>query len=149
MKRSALNKKRNVGTTKRSAFVTTLLIVMVGWVHAVPPGTDDEISARLLPFGSVCRSGEDCAAGAATAASGPMGGQQIYDQFCFACHAAGVGGAPLLGDRASWGDRADKDMDALMLSTLNGLNAMPPKGTCMSCSDEELGEAVQYMLDQL
>jgi cytochrome c5 len=30
---------------------------------------------------------------------------------------------------------------------LNGLNAMPPKGTCMSCSEDELKAAMNYLLD--
>ena len=34
-----------------------------------------------------------------------------------------------------------------MDSTLNGINAMPARGTCMSCSDEDLGAAVTYMLE--
>ncbi|MEM9623980.1 MAG: c-type cytochrome [Pseudomonadota bacterium] len=134
---------------KFSAAIATVLVVVAGWVYALPPGTNDEISARLEPFGVVCRSGDDCGASTAAASSGPLSGQQVYDQFCFACHASGVGGAPLLGDTAGWGDRVDKGMDALMDSTINGINAMPAKGTCMNCSDDELGLAVQYMLDQL
>ena len=34
-----------------------------------------------------------------------------------------------------------------MDSTINGINAMPAKGTCMSCSDDELADAVTYMID--
>ena len=114
---------------------------------AVPPGTSDDIDQRLGAFGSVCRAGDDCGASTAAASSGPLSGQQVYDQFCFACHASGVGGAPKMGDAAAWAPRRDKGMDALMDSTLNGLNAMPAKGTCMNCSDDELAEAVNYMLD--
>ena len=46
------------------------------------------------------------------------------------------------------GPRLDKSMDELMQTTLNGINAMPPKGTCMNCSDDELAGAVTYMLEQ-
>ena len=114
---------------------------------AVPPGTSDDIDQRLGAFGSVCRAGDDCGASTAAASSGPLSGQQVYDQFCFACHTTGVGGAPKMGDAAAWAPRRDKGMDVLMDSTLNGLNAMPAKGTCMNCSDDELTEAVNYMLD--
>ena len=114
---------------------------------AVPPGTSDDIDQRLGAFGSVCRAGDDCGASTAAASSGPLSGQQVYDQFCFACHTSGVGGAPKMGDAAAWAPRRDKGMDVLMDSTLNGLNAMPAKGTCMNCSDDELAEAVNYMLD--
>ena len=134
---------------KRS-LIPALLAVTVGvWVYAVPPGTSEEIAERIKPFGSVCRAGEDCGAAVAAVATGPLSGQQVYDQFCFACHAAGVGGAPLLGDIAQWQPRIDKGMDVLMVSTLNGIGTMPAKGTCMNCSDDELNAAVVYMLDQV
>jgi cytochrome c5 len=34
-----------------------------------------------------------------------------------------------------------------MASTLNGINAMPAKGTCMTCTDADLQAAVEYMVD--
>ena len=132
---------------KRNVFLTVLFLVIAGGVSAVPPGTNDEIAERIKPVGNICRAGDDCGATSAAASSGPMSGQQVYDQYCFACHSTGVGGAPKLGDTAAWASRQDKGMDALMASTLNGLNAMPAKGTCMGCSDDELGEAVDYMLN--
>ncbi|MEM1232205.1 MAG: c-type cytochrome [Pseudomonadota bacterium] len=113
---------------------------------AVPPGTDDEIRARLSPFGSLCRAGDDCGTAAATAASGPLSGEQVYNQFCFACHAGGVGGAPTFADAGAWAPRIDKGLETLYASTLNGINTMPAKGTCMSCSDDELKETVDYMV---
>lgn len=116
---------------------------------AIPPGTDAEIELRIAPFGAVCRQGDDCGSVAAAVATGPLSGQQVYDQFCFACHSSGVGGAPKFGDAAGWAERIDKGMDVLMASTLNGLNAMPAKGTCMNCSDDELTAAVDYMLAEL
>jgi cytochrome c5 len=74
-------------------------------------------------------------------------GKEIYDTKCFACHAAGVAGAPKFGDKEMWAPRIEKGMDALMETVHNGLNAMPPKGTCMDCTEEELSAAVQYMVD--
>ncbi len=137
--------KRSLTTTL--AIMTAAVLANV-WVFAVPPGTDDEISARLQPFGQVCRSGDDCGVVVADSGSGAMSGQQVYDKFCFICHAAAVGGAPLFGDAASWQPRIAKGMDAMMATTLSGLNAMPPRGTCMACSDEELSAAVTYMVEQ-
>lgn len=134
---------------KRSLIAALVAVVVGVYTYAVPPGTTEEIAERIKPFGSVCRAGEDCGTAAAAASSGPLSGQAVYDQFCFACHAAGVGGAPLLGDTAQWEPRIAKGMDVLMTSTLNGINAMPAKGTCMNCSDEELQAAVDYMLEQV
>lgn len=134
---------------KRSLIPALVAVVVGVYTFAIPPGTTEEIAERIKPFGSVCRAGEDCGTAAAAAASGPLSGQAVYDQFCFACHAAGVGGAPLLGDVAQWEPRIAKGMETLMASTINGINAMPAKGTCMNCSDEELQAAVDYMLEQV
>jgi cytochrome c5 len=40
-------------------------------------------------------------------------------------------------------------METLYASTFNGLNAMPARGTCMSCSDDELKAAVDWMVEQV
>ena len=75
-------------------------------------------------------------------------GEKIYKASCQACHVAGVAGAPKLGDKDAWAPRIAKGNDALLSSVKNGLNAMPPKGGCMSCSEEELGAAVAYIVEQ-
>lgn len=74
-------------------------------------------------------------------------GKEIYDTKCFTCHAAGVAGAPKFGDKAAWEPRIAKGMDAIMEVVINGKGAMPPKGTCMDCSDDELKATSQYMID--
>jgi cytochrome c5 len=75
-------------------------------------------------------------------------GQAVYRQSCQSCHASGVAGAPKLADKDAWAPRIATGMDAMMASVMNGKNAMPPKGACMSCSDDDLKAAVQYMVDQ-
>ena len=75
-------------------------------------------------------------------------GQKIYQKSCQACHASGAAGAPKLGDKDAWAPRIAKGNDALLSSVKNGLKAMPPKGTCMSCSEDELRAAVEYMVGQ-
>lgn len=68
-----------------------------------------------------------------------------YNRACAVCHAAGVAGAPKAFDEAAWAPRMSKGMDALLASVKNGLNAMPPKGMCFDCSDEEYKELITYM----
>ena len=75
-------------------------------------------------------------------------GQKIYQASCQACHATGAAGAPKLGDKAAWAPRLAKGNDALLSSVKNGLKAMPPKGACMSCSEDELRAAMEYMVGQ-
>ena len=75
-------------------------------------------------------------------------GESIYKKTCMSCHAAGIANAPKLGDTAAWAPRIAKGNEALFESVKNGLNVMPPKGTCASCSDEELRSAMEYMVSQ-
>lgn len=87
------------------------------------------------------------AAPAATKVSAPTG-ETIYDQTCKTCHATGLAGAPKFGDTEAWKARAAKGMPQLLMHAEKGFNAMPPKGTCIDCSNEDLQEAIIYMLKQ-
>jgi cytochrome c5 len=87
------------------------------------------------------------AAVAATVADGAAG-KKLYDASCMACHAAGVAGAPKLGDKAAWAARASAGVDALTASVVKGKGAMPPKGGAASATDSEIRAVVQYMLAQ-
>ncbi|KKE81035.1 c-type cytochrome, partial [Pseudoalteromonas luteoviolacea] len=80
----------------------------------------------------------------ATVPSGPRSGEQIYQASCFACHGTGALGAPKTADE--WATRLTKGADVLLDHAINGFNAMPPKGTCMDCSDEEIQAAIDFML---
>ncbi len=74
-------------------------------------------------------------------------GEDIYNKFCFSCHAAGVAGAPMLGDAEAWSILAAKGSDLLLLSTVEGMPpGMPPMGMCMACSEEELTAAIEYII---
>ncbi|MDG2090118.1 MAG: c-type cytochrome [Gammaproteobacteria bacterium] len=113
--------------------------------------SDDDIRERLQPAGSVCVVGDSCAAGS-TVASGPAGARDaatIYQTFCVVCHATGVSESPILGNAEHWATRIAQGTDALYQNSINGLNVMPPRGTCMNCSDDELRSTVDFMLDAL
>ena len=76
-------------------------------------------------------------------------GLATYNAACISCHNPGIGGTPRLGDVDAWQPRLAKGRAVLLDSTINGLNAMPPKGMCWRCSDEDLGHAVDFMLEQV
>lgn len=73
-------------------------------------------------------------------------GQNRYEQTCQMCHATGLADAPKFGDKAAWKARIDQGMEILIQHSIHGLKAMPPKGGCTSCSDEEIHKAVEYMI---
>jgi len=114
----------------------------------------EAIAARVAPIGTVNIAGEAGAAppppvAAPAAAEVAAPANAVYTQSCAACHATGAAGAPLLGDAAAWGPRIALGIDELMNVTINGKGAMPPRGTCMACSDEDLRAAVEYMISQV
>ena len=82
---------------------------------------------------------------ATTAAAAGGAGEALYKQACQVCHAAGVAGAPKLGDKAAWSARLPSGMDALHASVIKGKGAMPPRGGAMQASDADLRAAVEYM----
>ena len=69
-----------------------------------------------------------------------------YQMSCNACHGTGAAGAPMLGDAEAWEARMEKGMEALMYNVINGVGAMPARGICMTCSDDDLQAIVNYML---
>lgn len=124
------------------------ILLMTALVSGVAVANDDEVQARIAPVGSTCMSGDDCAAAPApAAAAGPKSGKDVYTGFCTTCHGAGVMGAPKFGTAADWAPRAAKGIDTLYTHAVNGFNAMPPKGMCAACSDDEIKAAVDYMVD--
>ena len=72
--------------------------------------------------------------------------QGTYQMFCFACHSTGLSGAPRPGDAEAWAPRMEKGRDEIVAIMNRGLNAMPPKGLCMNCTDDQLWELSQYMV---
>ena len=84
----------------------------------------------------------------AATAGDPAAGEAIYNKTCKLCHASGMMGAPKPGDKAAWAPRIAKGEDALLASAINGFNKMPPRGTCKDCSDEDLKNAIAYMVEQ-
>lgn len=75
-------------------------------------------------------------------------GKATYEKYCIICHRDGVAGAPKFRVQADWQPRLSVKLDGLLASALKGKNAMPPKGTCVDCSEEDLKQAIQYMLPQ-
>jgi cytochrome c5 len=128
--------------------------------RTTPAMSDKAVAERIKPVGSVpdVEKGpsplvpapapvEVVAAANATAAPAASG-KAVYDASCQACHAAGVAGAPKLGDKAAWAPRIGTGAAALLASVIKGKNAMPPKGGNLSLSDADVKAAVEYMLAQ-
>jgi len=124
--------------------------VLALWAVTAQATTDEAIAERLKPVGEVCIMGEECkgvGAVAAVAGGGARTADDIVTKHCSACHATGVLDAPKIGDTAAWKKRADEQggLDGILAKAISGINAMPPKGTCADCTDDELREAIKKM----
>ena len=77
-------------------------------------------------------------------------GKQTYERYCYTCHAAGLAGAPPLDDSEAWAPRLVRGREALLESVVQGMPpGMPPKGLCSTCTEDELLESVDYMIEMI
>lgn len=116
------------------------------------------VQANIKPVGEVQIAGMSATA-APVAAAAPAAeaaapaepavarsGEDVYNTKCLACHATGAAGAPKIGDAAAWAPRIAAGN--LLSHAISGLNAMPPRGLCMDCSDDELQAAIDFMVSK-
>ena len=118
--------------------------------------TGSSATERIKPVGEVAYAAAktpQAPVKAPAAASTPArDGKQVYQTSCIACHAAGVAGAPKLGDKGQWAKRIAKGLDTLYAGAVNGIQSptgvMPAKGGNTALSDAEVKAAVDYMVAQ-
>jgi cytochrome c5 len=121
---------------------------------------DQLIAERLAPAGSVCLAGEACVTGSsaagstastaapamAQAASAEFSASATYEQYCAMCHNTGMANAPRRDDAAHWTARvAEVGLATITNNAITGINAMPARGMCATCTDEQIGELVEYL----
>jgi cytochrome c5 len=130
------------------------------------PALQQRASERIQPVGQVAVAGREntgirdpggpratIVAAAPAAAPAELDGEAVYKAACAACHSAGIAGAPRTGDAAGWGPRAEKGIDVLTQRAIQGFQGeagyMPPRGGHSNLTDQQVRDAVQYMLDAL
>jgi cytochrome c5 len=111
-------------------------------VSAAPAAAAPAAAAPAAPAPAAAPA----AAPATQAAAAGGAGEALYKQACVACHAAGVAGAPKLGDKAAWAPRLQQGLPALVQSAIKGKGAMPPKGGS-SASEQDVRAAVEYLVN--
>lgn len=111
---------------------------------AAPAAAAPAAAPAPAPAAAPAAAAPAAAVAAAPTAVAAGAGEALYKQACQACHAAGVAGAPKLGDKAAWAARLPAGIDALYTSVAKGKGAMPPRGGSQA-SDAELRAAVEFM----
>jgi len=118
-----------------------------------------ELVSRIGPVARVAIAGQDNSAlapptpaAAPAAAAADLGGEEVFNQACVACHGAGVAGAPKFGDKVAWAPRVAQGLDTLHKHALSGFQGkngfMPPKGGRTDLSDKSVMNAVDYMVSK-
>lgn len=128
---------------KALLFLAVTIFATQAWADT--DAANEKIRERIKPVGTVCAGSECGGAAAAPAASSARSGESIYNTACVACHGSGLLDAPKKGDTAAWDKRFEQGEATVLKHAVEGLNAMPPKGTCGDCSDDDLMSAINYM----
>lgn len=114
--------------------------------------SEDALARRIAPVGDVYLNGEFATVETANSlaqTSVPRTAEKIYNTYCMACHATGAVGAPVKGDADAWQPRIAQGSDILLTHAIQGFNAMPAKGTCTDCSDDEIAATVEFITQGL
>ena len=137
---------------KRLSLFITLSMSLFSVSSFAQDFSDEAIASRIAPISDVYINGEIVTANTASASdepAEPRSGEQVYGTFCIACHGTGAAGAPIKGDAAAWGPRIAQGEETLIKHALSGFNAMPAKGTCSNCSDDEIIATVKFLTEGL
>ncbi len=108
------------------------------------------LASRIKPIGAVYLQG-DLQTQAVTVAkpvktaTKSRSGKEIYSAHCAACHSVGIAGAPKTGNASDWAPKLKLGIAKLVQTSIKGVGAMPPKGTCGTCSSDDLKAAIEYM----
>lgn len=76
-------------------------------------------------------------------------GKQVYVNACILCHQNGEMSAPRIDNGSNWYLRLkNSGLSGLYRHAVNGYNSMPIKGACVTCSDNDIIAAVDYILSK-
>lgn len=76
-------------------------------------------------------------------------GKEVYLSSCIICHQDGKMSAPIIGNGSSWHNRLQTNgLKKLYENAIHGYNSMPIKGACVTCSNNDIISAVDYILDK-
>ena len=99
---------------------------------------------RIAPVASVRTEASDPSAAPAEVVAVALTPEELVQNACMACHAAGISGAPKMGDVAAWEPRIATGLEAMVASVVNGKGAMPAGGGS-TYSVEDIERAVKHL----
>jgi cytochrome c5 len=131
-------------------FICIAVARIITPAHEVSAEDLAKIEDRIKPVGQVVTDPAALMklAAASAAARAPYTGEQLVQKVCSGCHAAGLLGAPKIGDKGEWSKRmgANGGLAGLVASAAKGKNSMPARGGDPSLSDAELKAAIEILI---
>lgn len=76
----------------------------------------------------------------------PSNGELVFQGTCRVCHAQGINGAPIYGNKKMWSKRLPQGVPTLIEHATNGYGLMPAKGGNTELTDQDISDAVNYMV---
>lgn len=104
-----------------------------------------KITLRTLPLYFLLAVGSTGCEGETSSASQKT--IQQYETHCARCHDVGAANAPKRGEAQAWEKRLRKGEATLVKNVKEGLVAMPPRGGCDGCSDEDFKALINYLAE--
>jgi cytochrome c5 len=127
-----------------SFVVAVLIIVLLTKDYSA---SEDKTPAKVVSNNTepVAEVAMDDKAPESNANAGAIDGAAIVQANCAMCHAAGLMGAPKIGDAGQWGPRIAQGKDTLINHAINGIRQMPARGGNASLTNEQVAAAVVNM----
>jgi len=117
----------SIGALKMRSFYSILVALTTLGVTAIAVATSHSTSARS--------------------------GEAVFAANCANCHTGGIGGffsgGPDIEDPEDLKALSSKGLDALTENTIAGVGEMAARGGCDECTDEEIRNAIEYMLGNI
>ena len=144
------------GANLVSLISVAIVVVVVGVLYflaqVVKHSTEAEANAARNELQVVERLRPVAGFEMGATSKGPKTGEEVFNSLCTACHAAGVAGAPKMGDSGAWGSRIAQGEATLFKHAIEGFTGstgvMPAKGGNPALSDLEVQRAVVFMANK-
>ena len=106
------------------------------------------LPAILLTLLSACGSTYNGVSTGTSAFSNAIANEAVmgkWSRSCALCHIGGEANAPVVGDSEEWQRRLAQGEVSILQRVINGYNAMPPLGYCMSCEESDFRAMIAFM----
>ncbi len=133
-------------------FAGLVVVLLTACAESDAPDSAETVSAETASANTDSAdsgTADKRATPSAAAVAGQRSGEQIVNQYCLTCHGRGLYNAPKLDDVAAWQTRLAAGDAVLWQSLQQGKLAMPARGTCGDCTDDELRAALNHLLAQV